>query len=53
MFTPYVALEQARQMALCLAGICGFCLFTLLVRIQKKVALLKDLHWDVIRRSAV
>lgn len=51
-FTPYLAMEQARQLAVCLAGLCGLTIFSFIERARKKWAQGKELHWNGFHGSA-
>lgn len=51
-FTPYLAMEQARQLAVCLAWLCGLAILSLIDRVRKKIAPGKDLRWDGFYGSA-
>lgn len=44
-FTPYLALEQARQLAFCLTGLFVGYSLSRVERIRHRVSLAKDLHW--------
>jgi len=51
-FTPYVALEQARQLALCLAMICGTAALAVENRARKKIAWIREMPWPGAHESA-
>jgi hypothetical protein len=51
-FTPYLALEQARQLAFCLTGLFVGYSLSRVERIRHKVALVKELHLHGIHGSA-
>lgn len=45
-------MEQARQLAVCLAWLCGLAILSLIDRVRKKIAPGKDLRWDGFYGSA-